>query len=80
MKYLFPEAIQINKILVHDEKTLCMIPDMKITLMMNVVENRQTEGSISMALCQDFQEKASSFFIAHQEVQYSTIHMIPFIS
>ncbi|OAY71162.1 CDT1-like protein a, chloroplastic [Ananas comosus] len=73
MKYLFPEAIQINKILVHDEKTLCMIPDMKITLMMNVVENRQTEGSISMALCQAFQEKVSSFFIAHQEDQGTDI-------
>ncbi|KAF6153376.1 hypothetical protein GIB67_003566 [Kingdonia uniflora] len=30
MKYLLPEAIQVEKILVQDEKTPCMMPDLKI--------------------------------------------------
>ncbi|KAF6153386.1 hypothetical protein GIB67_003576 [Kingdonia uniflora] len=30
MKYMLPEAIQVEKILVQDEKTPCMMPDLKI--------------------------------------------------
>ncbi|XP_008800440.2 CDT1-like protein a, chloroplastic [Phoenix dactylifera] len=67
MKYVFPEAIQIEKILIHDEKSLCMNPDMKITLLLDVVECTHPEQSISKALCQAFHERLLDFFNTHPE-------------
>lgn len=35
MKHVFPEAIDLDTVLVHDKRTLCMKPEMKVTLLMN---------------------------------------------
>eukprot|EP01018_Ginkgo_biloba_P011733 Gb_04601 [translate_table: standard] len=37
MKYILPEVIQVEKILSHDEKSLCMKPDLKITFLLNAL-------------------------------------------
>ncbi|XP_015578135.1 CDT1-like protein b [Ricinus communis] len=66
LKYLFHEAIQIDKILVHDKKTLCMKPDMKIMLLFDVVEGH-SEQSDFIALHQLFTSRLINYFTAHPE-------------
>ena len=68
MKHLFPEAIQIKRILLHDEKSLCMYPEMEITLVMDVVECISTDQSPSMAICEAFYSKLLNFLDAHHKV------------
>ncbi|KAF8722523.1 hypothetical protein HU200_022350 [Digitaria exilis] len=67
MKHLFPEAIQIKRILLHDEKSLCMYADMEITLVMDVVESTSPDQSPSMAICESFYSKLLSFLDAHHK-------------
>ncbi|PAN46685.2 hypothetical protein PAHAL_9G210000 [Panicum hallii] len=67
MKHLFPEAIQIKRILLHDEKSLCMYPDMEITLVMDVVECTSPDESPSMAICEAFYSKLLNFLDAHHK-------------
>lgn len=68
MKYVFPEAILIEKILIHDEKSLCMKPDMKITLVLDAVEcPLHPDQSASMALCQAFHARLLEFLNTQPE-------------
>ncbi|CAL5095855.1 unnamed protein product [Urochloa decumbens] len=67
MKHLFPEAIQIKRILLHDKKSLCMYADMEITLAMDVVECTSPGQSPSMAICEAFYSKLLSFLDAHHK-------------
>lgn len=66
IKYILPEAIQIEKTLVHDKKTLCMKPDMKITLLFDVVEGHH-EQSDFLALHQLFASRLILFFTMQPE-------------
>ncbi|GKV13864.1 hypothetical protein SLEP1_g24829 [Rubroshorea leprosula] len=66
IKYVLPEAIQIDKILVHDQKTLCMKPELKITLLFDVIEGHH-EQSDFVALRQVFDARLTSFFAWHLE-------------
>ncbi|XP_020406493.2 CDT1-like protein a, chloroplastic [Zea mays] len=68
MKYLFREAIQIKRVLLHDEKSLCMYADMEIILVMDVVEYTSPDHSPSMAICDAFYSKLLTFLDAHQKV------------
>ncbi|KAK7314809.1 hypothetical protein VNO77_33337 [Canavalia gladiata] len=67
MKYIFPEGICIDKVLVHDKNSLCMIPDMKITLIFEVVEEH-SDRSIGLAFRRCFNSKLTDFFNTHPEV------------
>ncbi|XP_006661889.1 CDT1-like protein b [Oryza brachyantha] len=67
MKHLFPEAIQIKKILLHDEKSLCMYADMEITILMDAVECRSPDQSLSMEICDAFHSKLLSYLDAHHK-------------
>ncbi|CAN6298979.1 unnamed protein product [Urochloa humidicola] len=67
MKHLFPEAIQIKRVLLHDEKSLCMYADLEITLVMDVVECTSPDQSPSMAICEAFYSKLLSFLDAHHK-------------
>ncbi|XP_062160162.1 CDT1-like protein b isoform X3 [Alnus glutinosa] len=66
IKYILPEAIQIEKILVHDKKTLCMKPDMKIGLLFDVVKGH-CEQSDFLALLQLFASRLLSFLTKHPQ-------------
>ena len=68
MKHLFPEAIQIKRILLHDEKSLCMYADMEIILVMDVVECTSPDQSPSMAICEAFYSKLLRFLDTHHKV------------
>ncbi|KDP45821.1 hypothetical protein JCGZ_17428 [Jatropha curcas] len=66
LKYLLHEAIQIDKILVHDKKTLCMKPEMEITLVFNEIEGHH-EQSDFIALHQLFASRLTNYFTVHPE-------------
>ncbi|XP_076947957.1 uncharacterized protein LOC143620047 [Bidens hawaiensis] len=51
IKFILPEAVQIDKILLHNKKTLCMEPHMRVALLFDVVEGH-TEHSDYLALSQ----------------------------
>ncbi|KAL6524629.1 hypothetical protein OROHE_016300 [Orobanche hederae] len=67
MKYILPEVVQIDKILIHDEKTKCMKPDMEITLLLDVVKDHNDE-SIYVALSKLFSSRLREFCITHPEM------------
>ncbi|MED6120239.1 hypothetical protein PIB30_019028 [Stylosanthes scabra] len=66
MKYILPEGIHIDKVLVYDKKSLCMKADMKITLVFDVLEEESNE-SADMALRQYFSSRLISFSNMHPE-------------
>ncbi|KAL0341703.1 UNVERIFIED_CONTAM: CDT1-like protein a, chloroplastic [Sesamum calycinum] len=66
IKYILPEAVQIDKILIHDEKTKCMKSDMKITLLFDVVKDHHEE-SVYVALSNLFTSRLRDFYITHPE-------------
>lgn len=66
IKYILPEVVQIDYILIHDVKSLCMKPDMKISLLFDVIEGHQ-EKSNFMALRQVFAYRLLDFFNTHPE-------------
>jgi chromatin licensing and DNA replication factor 1 len=49
IKYILSEGIEIKKVVVVDKKSLCMKPDLKITLVFDVVEDH-SEHSTYLAL------------------------------
>ncbi|OIW12007.1 hypothetical protein TanjilG_16118 [Lupinus angustifolius] len=66
MKYILPEGILIEKVLVYDSKSSCMKPDMNITLVFEVVEENYKD-SADMALRRYFSSKLIDFFKMHPE-------------
>ncbi|PIA35386.1 hypothetical protein AQUCO_03500038v1 [Aquilegia coerulea] len=66
IKYVLPEAIHIEKILQRDEKTLCMMPDMKISFRLDVIEALPNQ-SVFMALHQVFHERLLLFLNSNSE-------------
>ncbi|XP_075107901.1 CDT1-like protein a, chloroplastic isoform X2 [Nicotiana tabacum] len=66
IKYIVPEAIQIDKLLVHDEKTMCMKPDVKITLHFDAVEDHK-EHSMFMTLSNLFASRLVDFLHKHAQ-------------
>ncbi|KAL1356252.1 hypothetical protein HN51_008259 [Arachis hypogaea] len=66
MKYILPEGIHIDKVLVHDKKSLCMKSDMKITLVFDFLEEESNE-SADMALRQYFSSRLINFSNMHPE-------------
>lgn len=66
IKYVLPEAIQIDKILVHDEETKCMKPDVKIALVFDVIEGHHGE-SVFMKLRNLFSSRLKKLYITHKD-------------
>ncbi|XP_058739372.1 CDT1-like protein b [Vicia villosa] len=67
MKYILPEGIEIEKVVVIDKKSLCMKPDLKITLVFEVVKDH-SEQSADIALRQYFNSRLINFFNLHPQV------------
>ncbi|KAF5730397.1 CDT1-like protein b [Tripterygium wilfordii] len=66
IKYILPEAMKIDKILLHDEKTLCMKQSLKITLLLDVIEGHD-EPSDYVALRQVFASRLVDFCTTYPE-------------
>ncbi|KAI3681310.1 hypothetical protein L6452_36100 [Arctium lappa] len=62
IKFIFPEVVQADKILLHNKKTLSMEPDIKVTLLIDVIEGH-VEHSLYIALWHTFSIGSSSLSI-----------------
>ncbi|KAF5943725.1 hypothetical protein HYC85_017802 [Camellia sinensis] len=74
LKFILPEVIEIKKVLVHDERTCCMKPDLHVTMNVDAIKN---EGMLKLAsgnshMRKVFQGRLLDFFKAHHEVPYIT--------
>uniref|UniRef100_A0A1D1Z936 CDT1-like protein b n=1 Tax=Anthurium amnicola TaxID=1678845 RepID=A0A1D1Z936_9ARAE len=68
MKYLFPEVVHIDKILIHDQISLCMKPDIRISLMFDAAKNLHDSRQISYVdLCRAFHARLLNFVDMHPE-------------
>lgn len=65
MKYLLAESIEIERILIQDEKTLCMIPEIKVTLVKDIKSCVVADQSASVSLCKVFQSELLKYFKTH---------------
>uniref|UniRef100_A0A7N0ZTY2 CDT1 Geminin-binding domain-containing protein n=1 Tax=Kalanchoe fedtschenkoi TaxID=63787 RepID=A0A7N0ZTY2_KALFE len=66
IKYILPEAVQIDKILIHDEESQCMKQDLRITLVFDVVKDHmQTSNFTALSLL--FLSRVVDVFSTHSE-------------
>ncbi|GLJ32856.1 hypothetical protein SUGI_0661850 [Cryptomeria japonica] len=84
MKYILPEALLLEKIMVHDEKTLCMKADLKISLLhdaLNSAEGGQVFISASKVntsiLRKTFHTRLEEFAQLHPEGDDVPEEMLP---
>lgn len=66
IKFILPEAIKIDWVLVSDKETQCMKPDINISFLFDIVEGH-CEISDFTALRQLFASRLMSFFAMHPE-------------
>lgn len=77
MKYLFPEALHIEKILTHDQASICMKPDIKVSLILDAAKDIDDSLQASYVdLCKAFHARILDFLNTHPEVQslYPPVH------
>ncbi|XP_026436266.1 CDT1-like protein a, chloroplastic [Papaver somniferum] len=66
IKYILPEAIHVEKILVLEKRTMCMRQDMKVTLLLDTVETHLDQSPFT-SLIQIFHQRLLKFFSNHPE-------------
>lgn len=69
LKFILPDVIEIKKVLVHDERTCCMKPDLHVTMNVDAIKN---EGMLKLAcgnshMRKVFHGRLLDFFKAHPE-------------
>ncbi|KAL0535494.1 hypothetical protein IC582_029825 [Cucumis melo] len=64
--YIIPEAVNIDKVMIHDKKTSCMKPEMIISLQLDVVKGH-SEHSDFLALHKVFASRVLKYFAVHTE-------------
>ncbi|OMO78464.1 hypothetical protein CCACVL1_14372 [Corchorus capsularis] len=69
LKHILPEAIQIKKMLVLDERTSCMKPDLHIRIIVNAIEcgDKSKSETKNLNLRRVFRSRLSDFVKAHPE-------------
>ncbi|MQL74859.1 hypothetical protein Taro_007239 [Colocasia esculenta] len=68
MKFLFPEALHIEKTLVHDETSLCMKPDINVSVIVDAAKDIDDSHQASYAdLCKVFHARLLNFLNTHPE-------------
>ncbi|VAH24570.1 unnamed protein product [Triticum turgidum subsp. durum] len=80
LKYIMPEAIVINKILLRDDKTCCMKPDLQVNLLVDSVEDSvmQKGETRYSALRRMFRQRLVDFFRKHPEGDDIPEHELPY--
>ncbi|KAM0867696.1 hypothetical protein ACQ4PT_041812 [Festuca glaucescens] len=79
LKYIMPEAFAINKILLRDESTCCMKPDLQVNLLVSAVKGSvmQKEETRYSALRRIFRQKVVDFFKNHPQGDDIPEHELP---
>ncbi|KAJ4907330.1 hypothetical protein Rs2_10988 [Raphanus sativus] len=65
IKHIFPEAIEIKRLLIQDETTCCMKPDLHVTLNPDAVEDNNDNKSKKISLRKAFRTRLADFVKAH---------------
>ncbi|KAL6953539.1 hypothetical protein U1Q18_045717 [Sarracenia purpurea var. burkii] len=69
LKFILPEVFEIKRVLVHDERTSCMKPDLHVTMNADAIKNegklKSTSGNSNMRKV--FRRRLLDFYIAHPE-------------
>lgn len=71
LKHILPEAIEIKRVLIHDERTSCMKPDLHITLNADAVEednDKSNPESKKISLRKVFRARLADFVKSHPQV------------
>lgn len=71
IKHILPEAIEIKRVLIHDEATSCMKPDLHVTLNADAVEendNSKSESKKKISLRKVFRARLADFVKSHPQV------------
>lgn len=70
IKFILPEAIELKKVLVHNERTCCLEPDLHISFNFGVLDNQYDHktGDQYMQLRKLFRARLSEFVSSHSEV------------
>ncbi|TYI55483.1 hypothetical protein E1A91_D11G145100v1 [Gossypium mustelinum] len=69
LKHVLPEAIEIKRMLVFDEKTSCMKPDLHVSIIMDAIgcgDNSKSETK-NMKLRKVFRDRLADYIKAHPE-------------
>ncbi|EAY93202.1 hypothetical protein OsI_15007 [Oryza sativa Indica Group] len=79
LKYIMPEVIVINKILLRDETTCCMKPDLQVNLLVDAVEGvaKQKGETGYSALRRIFRQRLVDYFRDHPEGHDIPEHELP---
>ncbi|RLM73913.1 CDT1-like protein a, chloroplastic [Panicum miliaceum] len=79
LKYIMPEAIVISKILLRDDTTCCMKPDLQVNLVAGAVESikKQKGETAYSALRRIFRQRLVDFFRDHPEGDDIPEHELP---
>ncbi|CAK9150018.1 unnamed protein product [Ilex paraguariensis] len=69
LKFILPEAIEVKKVLTHDEQTSCMKPDLHVSLNANALEDdgKLRSESVNSWLRKVFWSRLLHFSVAHPE-------------
>ncbi|KAL0844112.1 hypothetical protein Bca101_017358 [Brassica carinata] len=65
IKHILPEAIEIKRVLIQDETTCCMKPELHVTLNADAVENNDKSKKISLRKV--FRSRLADFVKAHPQ-------------
>ncbi|KAI3407940.1 CDT1 domain-containing protein [Psidium guajava] len=76
IKYILPEVILIEKLLIYDEKTLCMRPDMKITVQLDAIGMRHEQSGF-VELQELFTSRLVDYFTDHPEASVVPEAILP---
>ncbi|CAB4291434.1 unnamed protein product [Prunus armeniaca] len=70
LKFVLPEVIEIKKVLVKDERTSCLKPDLHVTINVDALESdgkAKSEGGGSMQLRKTFRKRLADISKSHPE-------------
>ncbi|KAG2327639.1 hypothetical protein Bca4012_036646 [Brassica carinata] len=70
IKHILPEAVEIKRVLIHDEATSCMKPDLHVTLNAEAVEenaNSKSESKKKISLRKVFRTRLADFVKSHPQ-------------
>ncbi|PQQ17581.1 CDT1-like protein a chloroplastic isoform X1 [Prunus yedoensis var. nudiflora] len=70
LKFVLPEVIEIKKVLVKDERTSCLKPDLHVTINVDALESdgkAKSEGGGSMHLRKTFRKRLADISKSHPE-------------
>ena len=73
LKHILPEAIEIKKMLIFDESTSCMKPDLRVSIIVDAIDygDKSESKTKNLNLRRVFRSRLADYLKAHPEVIFS---------